>query len=87
MKVIVQGLTVLDQVPVVIYELIESAINFIGQDSFEKAMILLQKCQTMLDQIFASSNPNDSFVFLLVYHNTALCYQKLGVLDECVLAL
>jgi hypothetical protein len=51
MKVIVQGLTVLDQVPVVIYELIESAINFIGQDSFEKAMILLQKCQTMLDQI------------------------------------
>jgi hypothetical protein len=51
MKVIVQGLTVLDQVPVVIYELIESAINFIGQDSFEKAMILLQKCQTMLDHI------------------------------------
>jgi hypothetical protein len=51
MKVIVQGLTVLDQVPVVIYEVIESAINFIGQDSFEKAMILLQKCQTMLDQI------------------------------------
>lgn len=32
-----------DQVPVVIYELNESAINFISQESFEKALILLQK--------------------------------------------
>jgi hypothetical protein len=31
----------LDQVPVVIYELNESAINFISQESFEKALILL----------------------------------------------
>lgn len=26
-------------------------------------------------------------MFLLVVHNMALCYQKLGVLDECALAL
>jgi hypothetical protein len=32
-----------DQVPVVIYELHESAINFISQEAFEKALILLQK--------------------------------------------
>jgi hypothetical protein len=32
-----------DQVPVVIYELNESAINFISQESYEKALILLQK--------------------------------------------
>jgi len=30
MKVIVCDLSVLDQVPVVIYELVESAVNFIG---------------------------------------------------------
>ncbi len=30
-----------DQVPIVIYELNESAINFISQESFEKALILL----------------------------------------------
>jgi hypothetical protein len=30
-------------VPIVIYELNESAVNFIQQDSFEKALILLQK--------------------------------------------
>lgn len=40
---------VTDQVPVVIYELNESAINFVSQESFEKALILLQKAQTMLD--------------------------------------
>jgi len=40
-----------DQVPVVIYELNESAINFITQEQYEKALILLQKAQTMLDQI------------------------------------
>ncbi len=32
-----------DQVPVVIYELNESAINFISQEQYEKALILLQK--------------------------------------------
>jgi len=40
-----------DQVPIVIYELNESAINFISQESYEKALILLQKAQTMLEQI------------------------------------
>ncbi len=35
--------------PIVIYELNESAINFISQESYEKALILLQKAQTMLD--------------------------------------
>ena len=50
------NLKCLDQVPVVIYELNESAINFISQESFEKALILLQKAQTMLEQIQASKN-------------------------------
>ena len=73
--------------PVVIYELNESAINFISQESFEKALILLQKAQTMLEQISAEKNHHDKFVFLLTMHNMALCYQKLGVLDECASCL
>ena len=32
-----------DQVPVVINELNESAMNFISQEQYEKALILLQK--------------------------------------------
>ena len=71
----------------VIYELNESAINFISQESFEKGLILLQKAQTMLEQIQASKNQHDKFIFLLTLHNMALCYQKLGVLDECASCL
>jgi predicted translin family RNA/ssDNA-binding protein len=61
-------------VPVVIYELCESAINFISQESYEKGLILLQKAQTMLEQIQAQNNPHDQLVFLLIMHNMALCY-------------
>ena len=53
----------------VIYELNESAINFISQESFEKGLILLQKAQTMLEQIQASKNQHDKFIFLLTLHN------------------
>jgi hypothetical protein len=53
-------------VPVVIYELCESAINFISQEAYEKGLILLQKGQTMLEQIAANKNPNDQFVLLLI---------------------
>lgn len=41
----------------------------------------------MLEQIQADKNPCDTFVFLLTQHNMALCYQKLGVLDECAACL
>ena len=41
----------------------------------------------MLEQIQASKNQHDKFVFLLTMHNMALCYQKLGVLEECAVSL
>jgi len=41
----------------------------------------------MLEQIQASKNPNDEFAFLLTLHNMGLCYQKLGILEECSLCL
>ena len=50
-----------DQVPVVIYELNESAINFISQESFEKALILLQKAQTMLEPKYRSVSQTDNY--------------------------
>jgi tetratricopeptide (TPR) repeat protein len=76
-----------DQVPVVIYELNESALNFISQEQYEKALILLQKAQTMLDQIQAEKIECDQFIFLLTLHNMAMCYQKLGILEECSICL
>ena len=41
----------------------------------------------MLEQIRAQANPHDQIVFLLTMHNMALCYQKLGALDECAVCL
>lgn len=41
----------------------------------------------MLDQIAAHKNEHDQFIFLLIEHNMGLCYQKLGMLDECVTCL
>jgi tetratricopeptide (TPR) repeat protein len=76
-----------DQVPVVIYELNESALNFISQEQYEKALILLQKAQTMLDQIQSHKIDHDKFIFMLTLHNMAMCYQKLGILEECSICL
>jgi hypothetical protein len=45
-----------------------------SQEAFEKGLILLQKAQTMLEQIQAQKNPNDRIVFLLISHNMALCF-------------
>ena len=47
----------------------------------------MQKAQTMLDQIQADQNPNDKVVFLLICHNMGMCFQKLGVLDDCAVML
>ena len=41
----------------------------------------------MLDQIAAHKNEHDQFIFLLIEHNMGLCYQKLGMLEECVTCL
>lgn len=41
----------------------------------------------MLEQIQAEKVPCDQFTFLLTLHNMAMCYQKLGILEECSICL
>lgn len=41
----------------------------------------------MLDQIQAHKIDHDKFVFMLTLHNMAMCYQKLGILEECSICL
>ena len=41
----------------------------------------------MLDQIQAEKIECDQFIFLLTLHNMAMCYQKLGILEECSICL
>jgi hypothetical protein len=74
-------------VPVVILELVDSAISFIMQDAFDKSIVLLRKALTMLDQIDADSNPNDQITHLMIRHNMAVAYQRLGLLNECATSM
>ena len=49
---------ILDEVPIILHELNDSAIHFISRDQYERALSLLQKAQTLIDVI------NDEFKVL-----------------------
>ena len=76
-----------DEVPIVLHEINDSAINFITRESYEKALILLQKAQAILEQIRLEKNPKDRYIVLVTLHNMAMCYQKIGALEECAICL
>ena len=40
---------ILDEVPIILHELNDSAIHFISRDQYERALSLLQKAQTLID--------------------------------------
>lgn len=39
----------IDEVPIILHELNDSAIHFISRDQYERALSLLQKAQTLID--------------------------------------
>lgn len=41
-----------DEVPIILHELNDSAIHFISRDSYDRALSLLQKAQTLIDVTF-----------------------------------
>lgn len=50
MKVIFTILTeIIDEVPIILHELNDSAIHFISRDQYDRALQLLQKAQTLID--------------------------------------
>ena len=69
------------------HELNDSAIHFISKEQYDRALSLLQKAQTLLDRLMFQRNAMDRFLIQCTMHNMALCYQKLGVLDECASCL
>lgn len=76
----------LDEIPVVLHELNDSALNYIAREQYDKSLILLQKAQAIYDQMnVQNENPFDRLLNLTLLHNMALCYQKVGALEECAL--
>lgn len=72
-----------DQIPIILAELTDAALNLIQRDSFEKALILLQKAEGVLEVVSLDSSSRDKFVLFVTNNNMAMCFQKLGMLDEC----
>ena len=76
-----------DEIPLVLLELNESALTFITREHFDKALLLLQKAHGVLDVVDISQSKRDQMIALEIFYNMALCYQKLGQLEECALCL
>lgn len=72
-----------DEIPIVLAELNESAIAFIKKEQFERALNLLQKAYGIMDAIDFNQCRRDMYHLFIMFHNMALCYQKMQMLEEC----
>lgn len=68
----------IDEIPIVLFELNESALSYIAKDQYEKALLLLQKAHGVLDVVDLSGSKRDQMIAVELFLNMALCYQKLG---------
>lgn len=64
----------IDEIPIVLFELNESALAFITREQFEKALLLLQKAHGVLDVVDLNSSKRDQMIALEIFLNMALCY-------------
>jgi hypothetical protein len=67
--------------------LTDIAYNFIKKEKFEKAYVLLQKTESILEVVNLSLSRRDRYYAFITYHNMAMCFQQLGMLEECSIYL
>ena len=76
-----------DEIPLLLMELTDIAYKFIKKEQFEKAYVLLQKTESVLEVVNLEYSKRDKFFAYITYHNMAMCFQKLGMLEECIIYL
>jgi hypothetical protein len=76
-----------DEIPTLLSELTDIAFNFIKKEKFEKAYVLLQKTESILEVVNLSLSRRDRYYAFITYHNMAMCFQQLGMLEECSIYL
>ena len=76
-----------DEIPLLLLELTDIAFKFIKKDQFEKAYVLLQKTESVLEVVNLEHSKRDKYFAYITYLNMAMCFQKLGMLDECIIYL
>ena len=76
-----------DEIPLLLLELTDIAFKFIKKDQFEKAYVLLQKTESVLEVVNLEHSKRDKYFAYITYLNMAMCFQKLGMLEECIIYL
>lgn len=76
-----------DEIPLLLLELTDIAYKFIKKDQFEKAYVLLQKTESVLEVVNLDHSKRDRYFAYITYLNMAMCFQKLGMLEECIIYL
>lgn len=76
-----------DEIPLLLLELTDIAYKFIKKEQFEKAYVLLQKTESVLEVVNLEHSKRDRYFAYITYLNMAMCFQKLGMLEECIIYL
>lgn len=76
-----------DEIPLLLLELTDIAYKFIKKDQYEKAYVLLQKTESVLEVVNLDHSKRDKYFAYITYSNMAMCFQKLGMLEECIIYL
>ncbi len=65
-----------EEIPLILVELCQSAIQLINREQFEQALTLLQKAHGVLDVVDLSSSrsSHDEAHALALFYNMGLCY-------------
>lgn len=77
----------INEVPVVLFELHENSLLYMDSEEWDRALMLLQKAQTLIEQLNIENFKRDRLIIVIIFHNTALCHQMLGSLEEAAIFL
>lgn len=75
------------EVPVVLFELHENSLLYMDSEEWDRALMLLQKAQSLIEQLNIENFKRDRLIIVIIFHNTALCHQMLGSLEEAAIFL
>jgi hypothetical protein len=57
------------------------------REEWDRALLLLQKAQVLIEQVNIENYKKDRLLIVIIFHNTALCHQMLGSLEEAAIFL
>lgn len=56
-------------------------------EEWDRALLLLQKAQSLIEQLNIENFKRDRLIIVIIFHNTALWHQMLGSLEEAAIFL